>query len=49
MPDKKKTVKQWPEDERPRERLIEHGVGVLSDAQLLAIIMRNGQGRPVRR
>lgn len=33
MPDKKKkTVKQWPEDERPRERLIAYGASTLSDA-----------------
>jgi hypothetical protein len=38
------TVKDWPEDERPRERLLKYGVDVLSDAQLLAIIIRNGRG-----
>src|SRR3972149_11674496 len=37
------TVKHWPEDERPRERLIAHGPASLSDAQLLAIIIRNGK------
>ncbi len=37
-----KTVKEWPESERPRERLIAHGAGSLSDAQLLAIIIKNG-------
>jgi DNA repair protein RadC len=42
MSDKKKTVKEWPEDERPRERLLKHGVNVLSDAQLLGIILRTG-------
>jgi DNA repair protein RadC len=35
-------IKYWPEDERPRERLIKHGVGALSDAQLLAILLRSG-------
>ncbi len=45
MPDKKTTsVKHWPEDERPRERLLKHGPAALSDAQLLAIIIRNGEG-----
>lgn len=39
----RKTVKHWPEDERPRERLIVHGPASLSDAQLLAIIIRNGR------
>jgi len=37
------SVKDWPEDERPRERLAMHGPGALSDAQLLAIILRNGR------
>ncbi|TAN45052.1 MAG: JAB domain-containing protein [Nitrospirae bacterium] len=38
-------VKDWPESERPRERLINNGPEVLSDAQLLAIILRTGSGR----
>jgi DNA repair protein RadC len=37
------SVKNWPEDERPRERLIAHGPASLSDAQLLAIIIKNGR------
>lgn len=37
------SVKHWPEDERPRERLIAHGPASLSDAQLLAIIIKNGK------
>ena len=37
-------VKDWPRDERPRERLIKHGAENLSDAQLLAIILRTGSG-----
>ncbi len=44
--DKRTTVKHWPEDERPRERLILHGPAALSDAQLLAIIVK--MGRPGR-
>jgi len=39
----KSSVKHWPEDERPRERLMTHGPAALSDAQLLAIIIRNGR------
>lgn len=35
-------LKDWPENERPRERLLLHGADRLSDAQLLAIIIRNG-------
>ncbi len=42
--DRRKSVKEWPEDERPRERLLKYGAGFLSDAQLLAIIIRNGRG-----
>ena len=38
-----KSVKEWPEDERPRERLIAHGASALSEAQLLAILIRNGK------
>lgn len=37
------SVKHWPEDERPRERLMAHGPTALSEAQLLAIIIRNGR------
>jgi DNA repair protein RadC len=43
MADRRKSVKEWPEDERPRERLLKFGAGALSDAQLLAIIIRNGR------
>ncbi len=35
-------IKDWPEDERPRERLIKFGEENLSDSQLLAIILRTG-------
>ncbi len=38
-------IKDWPEDERPRERLIKHGPEGLSDAQLLAILLRTGPQR----
>ena len=41
--ERKNSVKHWPEDERPRERLMAHGPSALSDAQLLAIIIRNGR------
>ena len=41
--EQKKSVKHWPEDERPRERLMAHGPSALSEAQLLAIIIRNGR------
>jgi DNA repair protein RadC len=38
------SIKQWPESERPRERLLKYGAHNLSDAQLLAIILRTGGG-----
>ncbi len=36
------TIRDWPEDERPREKLLERGAGALSDAELLAIFLRTG-------
>jgi DNA repair protein RadC len=35
-------IKDWPADERPREKLLQHGPTVLSDAELLAIFLRTG-------
>ena len=36
-------ITQWPETERPRERLLSQGPHVLTDAQLLAILLRVGR------
>ncbi|MGQ9598586.1 MAG: RadC family protein [Anaerolineae bacterium] len=36
------TIKELPRSERPRERLVNYGVGALSTAELLAIILRTG-------
>lgn len=36
------SIKDWPEQERPRERLIQFGPDSLSDAELLAIFLRSG-------
>jgi DNA repair protein RadC len=36
------TIKDWPESERPRERLLAHGPQALTDAELLAIFLRTG-------
>ena len=33
------SIKSWPRGERPREKLDEHGVGSLSEAELLAVLM----------
>lgn len=35
-------IKDWPEDERPRERMLRYGEQALSDSQLLAIVLRTG-------
>ncbi|PKQ75452.1 hypothetical protein AOX56_19635 [Aeromonas sobria] len=36
------SIKEWPEDERPREKLLRQGPAALSDAELLAIFLRTG-------
>ena len=38
----KNTIKQWAEDDRPREKLLLKGKSVLSDAEILAIIIGSG-------
>ncbi len=35
-------IKDWPVDERPREKLLHRGAEVLSEAELLAILVRTG-------
>ena len=40
--DDSSSIKHWPEDERPRERLVKYGGDSLSDAQLLAILIGSG-------
>jgi DNA repair protein RadC len=35
-------IRDWPEDERPREKLLKRGVTALSDAELLALVLRTG-------
>ncbi len=37
-----KSIKEWREDDRPREKLKLHGASTLSDAELLAILIRTG-------
>jgi len=41
---KSNRIKNWPKEERPRERLIAVGADKLTEAELLAIILRTGQG-----
>ena len=36
------SIKSWPEQERPRERLLNQGASSLSDAELLAILIGSG-------
>ena len=40
--DRSPTIKEWPEQERPRERLLERGPDALSDSELLALIIGGG-------
>ncbi|KAF0159815.1 MAG: DNA repair protein radC [Syntrophaceae bacterium] len=35
-------IKSWPSDDRPREKLLKHGAGALSNSELLAILLRTG-------
>ena len=36
------SIKSWPKSERPREKLAASGTGALSDAELVAILLRTG-------
>jgi DNA repair protein RadC len=36
------SIRDWPADERPRERLLDRGARALTDAELLAIFLRTG-------
>jgi len=38
----KPSIKNWPEAERPREKLIARGANALTDAELLALLLRTG-------
>ena len=37
-----KAINNWPEDDRPREKLLKKGANTLSDSELLAILFRTG-------
>ncbi len=43
-PEPKARIKDWPVNERPREKLLRFGPQALSDAELLAIVIRAGAG-----
>lgn len=36
------SIRDWPEGERPREKLLAHGSAALSDAELLAVLLGSG-------
>src|SRR3954468_10036895 len=36
------SIRDWPEGERPREKLLQFGAQTLSEAELLAILLRTG-------
>src|SRR5690348_16835520 len=36
-------IRELPQDERPREKLIAKGVGALSDAELIGVLLRTGR------
>jgi len=40
--DKRLTIREWAEDDRPREKMLHKGSGSLSDAELLAIMIGSG-------
>ena len=44
MTEKSKTsgIKNWPEEDRPREKLLKKGARALSNSELLAILLRTG-------
>lgn len=43
-----RTIKEMAKEERPRERAINHGIGSLTTAELLALVLRTGQpGLPI--
>ncbi len=37
-----RTIKEWPEEDQPREKLLRNGAETLTEAELLAIILRTG-------
>ena len=38
----KLNIKQWAEDDRPREKMMQKGASALSNAELLAILIGSG-------
>jgi DNA repair protein RadC len=44
MKEESRTILTWPDEERPREKLLSQGAGALCPAELLAILLRTGSG-----
>jgi len=42
MQEQKYSIKQWAKDDRPREKLLSKGSSVLSNSELIAILINNG-------
>ena len=42
MAGKYQPIKEWPAEDRPREKLLDRGAEALTDAELLAILLRTG-------
>src|SRR5712692_8233435 len=42
MAGKYQSIKEWPKEDRPREKLLDRGAEALTDAELLAILLRTG-------
>jgi DNA repair protein RadC len=40
--EKKLSIKNWAEDDRPREKMLKHGISTLSNAELIAILFGTG-------
>ena len=38
----KRSIKEWPLDERPREKAIKNGISTLSNSELMAILIGSG-------
>ncbi|MEK6690380.1 MAG: UPF0758 domain-containing protein [Nitrospirota bacterium] len=40
-PERSRGIKNWPKDERPREKLLKNGEHTLSNTELIAILLRS--------
>ena len=44
-PSSRLSIKAWPRDERPREKLLLRGPAAMTDSEILAILIRSGSGQ----